>query len=30
LPSIVLTSATEKTGRDELLSFIGNALADTP
>jgi GTP-binding protein len=28
LPPIIITSATEKTGRDELLSFIGNALAD--
>jgi GTP-binding protein len=28
LPPIVVTSATEKTGKDDLLIFIGNALAD--
>jgi GTP-binding protein len=28
LPPIVVTSATEKMGRDEILSFIENALAD--
>lgn len=28
LPPIVVTSATEKTGRSELLTFIGNALAE--
>lgn len=28
LPSIIITSAKEKTGRDELLLFIKNALAD--
>jgi GTP-binding protein len=28
LPAIIVTSAAEKTGRDELLSFIDNALAE--
>ena len=28
LPPIIVTSATEKTGRSELLTFIGNALAE--
>jgi GTP-binding protein len=28
LPAILITSATEKTGREDLLEFIENALAD--